>query len=135
MIAQHLSNELQNSIEIILFEVEVDEMIDQDFGELYRLWYRTTLIGTFYQKIFSNEWIATPIDSIHPYHCKSEDDAKYWLVAHYLQAQRPVANIVTKKALASTSLVIVLLFAQLNSYKAQISECTYRGSERREGCL
>lgn len=79
-----------DQIETTLEQTEVDTIPDLDFGILCRLWHRTTLLGTFYRKIFTDNWVATPADSIHPYHCPSEDDARYWLVAHHLKAATPV---------------------------------------------
>lgn len=35
------------------FEIEVDAVPDEDFGDLYRVWLGTTLLGTFYKSIAS----------------------------------------------------------------------------------
>lgn len=78
----------EQEIEETLEQTEVDSIPDQNFGIICRLWHGTTLLGTFYRKIFTDEWIATPADSIHPYHCPSEDDACYWLVAHLKAATK-----------------------------------------------
>lgn len=79
-----------DQIEVILEETEVDSLPDQHFGTLCRLWHSTTLLGTFYRKLFTDEWVATPTDSLHPYHCQTEEDARYWLVFHHLKAATPV---------------------------------------------
>jgi len=74
-----------DQIEETLEQTEIDSIPDSDFGILCRLWHSTKLLGTFYRKIFTDIWVATPIDSIQPYYCPSEDDARYWLVAHTYQ--------------------------------------------------
>ncbi|BAT53459.1 hypothetical protein NOS3756_24190 [Nostoc sp. NIES-3756] len=39
-------------------EIEIDSVTD-DFGELYRVWNGSQLLGTFYQNL-ENKWIAQP---------------------------------------------------------------------------
>ena len=148
-------------IEAILEQTEVDEIPDQDFGSLCRLWYQTTLLGTFYRKIFSDDWRATPTGSIEPYHCPNEDDAKYWLVFDYLkvaspQLQLPISDSqlpTTKNQISKTLMLASSCFLLLVAYKpdieeiyqpidngsqlasSEVVECSYRGVGRREDCL
>jgi hypothetical protein len=148
-------------IEAILEQTEVDEIPDQDFGSLCRLWYQTTLLGTFYRKIFSDDWRATPAGSIEPYHCPNEDDAKYWLVFDYLkvaspQLQLPISDSqlpTTKNQISKTLMLASSCFLLLVAYKldieeihqpidngsqlasSEVVECSYRGVGRREDCL
>jgi hypothetical protein len=134
----------QDDIEVILDQTEVDAVTDEDFGALCRLWYKTTLIGTFYRKIFTeNDWSATPVNSVEPYHCSTEEDAKYCLVADYLHFLNPNSQYLTiVKNLVSASLVLVFLlhssYATCTLYQNELkaeTDCMYRGGSRREDCL
>jgi hypothetical protein len=149
----------QDQVETVLEQTEVDEIPDQDFGSLCRLWHQTTLLGTFYRKIFSDEWIATPAGSVEPYHCPNEDDAKYWLVADYLKVASPQLPTpdsqlpITKNWMSKSLMLASSCFLLLVAHKPDIEEiyqpidngsqlasseavdCSYRGGSRREDCL
>jgi hypothetical protein len=75
----------EEHIEEILAIVQIDSIPDPDFGEMYRLWNGSTLMGTFYRKIFTSDWVAIPkSDSCSRYFCSSPEDAQYWIIYDFV---------------------------------------------------
>ncbi len=55
-------------------EFEIDSIPD-DLGELYRVWYGSRLLGTFYQNI-QGKWIAQPCNTSEKTCCETPDAAQ-----------------------------------------------------------
>lgn len=79
-VKQEYSAEIEEKIEEMLDVVEVDGKPDANFGQLYRVWHKAKLLGTFYQTVFTNKWVARPSVGREVFlDCKDEEDAKYWI--------------------------------------------------------
>nr|WP_322660040.1 hypothetical protein [Dendronalium sp. ChiSLP03b]MDZ8205948.1 hypothetical protein [Dendronalium sp. ChiSLP03b] len=60
-------------------EIEIDSVLD-DFGELYRVWNGSQLLGTFYQNL-EEKWIAQPCNSHDRPCCDSPLAAQIIIIA------------------------------------------------------
>ncbi len=59
--------------------IEIDSVIDADFGSLYRVWDSRTLLGTFYQSA-DNKWVAQPTHSLLRPRCNTAASASLFIV-------------------------------------------------------
>ncbi len=59
--------------------IEIDSVIDADFGSLYRIWDSRTLLGTFYQSA-DNKWVAQPTHSLLRPRCNTAASASLFIV-------------------------------------------------------
>ncbi|MEM1391701.1 MAG: hypothetical protein AAF915_25390 [Cyanobacteria bacterium P01_D01_bin.50] len=70
--------EFQKYIKLLVDEIapefEIDSVTD-DFGELYRVWYGSRLLGTFYRNI-EGKWIAQPCSKEEKLCCDTPDAAQ-----------------------------------------------------------
>ncbi len=62
--------------------VEVDSDIDADFGVLYRVWAKRTLLGTFYRAA-DDKWVAMPCDSEERPRCNTAAEAQLFIVSQH----------------------------------------------------
>ncbi|MEI2582579.1 hypothetical protein [Scytonema sp. PRP1] len=60
-------------------EFEIDSIPD-DFGELYRVWYGSRLLGTFYQNL-EGKWIAQACNRDERVCCETPDAAQLLIIA------------------------------------------------------
>ncbi|MBR8839503.1 MAG: hypothetical protein DSM106950_37255 [Stigonema ocellatum SAG 48.90 = DSM 106950] len=69
---------LEEQAQEIAPEIEIDSILDRDFGELYRVWHGSQILGTFYQAI-DGLWI---IQSNHAQiRCNTAVEAQLLIVA------------------------------------------------------
>ena len=61
-------------------EFEIDGLVDEDFGNLYRLWKGRQLLGTFY-KDAEGKWVAQPCCSDIRPRLKTETQAQLVIIA------------------------------------------------------
>ncbi|MBR8841090.1 MAG: hypothetical protein DSM106950_45870 [Stigonema ocellatum SAG 48.90 = DSM 106950] len=67
-------------------EIEIDSTQDRDFGELYRVWHGSYLLGTFYQAL-DGLWMIQSNHNDSPIRCNTAAEAHlliqrlldYWL--------------------------------------------------------
>lgn len=62
-------------------EIEIDSESDPDFGDLYRVWNGVTLLGTFFQGVADNKWIAQMVNDEGRHYCDTEFEAQLLIVA------------------------------------------------------
>lgn len=62
-------------------EIEIDSESDPDFGDLYRVWNGMTLLGTFFQGVADNKWIAQMVDDEGRHYCDTEFEAQLLIIA------------------------------------------------------
>lgn len=55
-------------------EVEIDSITDEEFGTLYRVFYGSSLIGTYYQTI-EGSWIPQPCNNDLRPRCDTDTQA------------------------------------------------------------
>ncbi|BAZ25518.1 hypothetical protein NIES4073_64230 [Kalymmatonema gypsitolerans NIES-4073] len=60
-------------------EIEIDSVRDE-FGELYRVWNSSQLLGTFYKNL-EGKWIAQPCNSDKRPCCNTPDEAQLIIMA------------------------------------------------------
>ncbi|WP_257236097.1 hypothetical protein [Nostoc sp. 'Peltigera malacea cyanobiont' DB3992] len=60
-------------------EIEIDSVPD-DLGEMYRVWYGSQLLGTFYQN-FEGKWVAQPCNRDERPCCNTPELAQIFIVA------------------------------------------------------
>ncbi|MHC5734919.1 hypothetical protein [Nostoc sp.] len=60
-------------------EIEIDSVTD-DFGELYRVWNGSQLLGTFYQNL-EGKWIAQPCNRDERPCCETSLQAQLLIIA------------------------------------------------------
>ncbi len=61
-------------------EIEIDSVKDVDFGELYRVWNGSQLIGTFYQNL-EGKWVGQACDRDERLYCDTPDAVQILIVA------------------------------------------------------
>ncbi|MBW4591763.1 MAG: hypothetical protein KME46_02270 [Brasilonema angustatum HA4187-MV1] len=70
---------IDESADAVAPEFEIDSIPD-DFGELYRVWYGSRLLGTFYQNL-EGKWIAQPCHRDKQLCCETPDAAQLLIIA------------------------------------------------------
>jgi hypothetical protein len=61
-------------------EIEIDFVVDSDFGTLYRVWDGHCLLGTYYHAL-DDKWIVqSSYDSIRP-RCNTQNEAELLVIA------------------------------------------------------
>ncbi|OYE02889.1 hypothetical protein [Nostoc sp. 'Peltigera membranacea cyanobiont' 232] len=60
-------------------EIEIDSVPD-DFGELYRVWNGSHLLGTFYQNL-EGKWVTQPCNSDKRHCCDTSASAQLLIIA------------------------------------------------------
>lgn len=55
-------------------EIEIDLLSDQDFGDLFRVWKGSQIIGTFFQSL-DGKWVSQPFFSTKRQRWNSSEDA------------------------------------------------------------
>ncbi|MEO0970123.1 MAG: hypothetical protein AAFX80_17775 [Cyanobacteria bacterium J06639_18] len=80
LVQSELEECINEQEEVSAPEVEIDSVSDDDFGELYRVWNGTQLIGTFYQNL-EGKWVAQPCSNEKQICCETSDFAILIIVA------------------------------------------------------
>jgi hypothetical protein len=62
-------------------QAEIDAVPDSDFGNLYRVWQGTRILGTFYESM-SGDWVARSSGSTESWYCSSPEDAMHRILEH-----------------------------------------------------
>ena len=61
-------------------EIEIDSVVD-DFGLLYRVWYGSQLLGTFYRADSNDKWVAQPCSADIRLLCNTNGEAQLIILA------------------------------------------------------
>jgi hypothetical protein len=70
---------IEQKADAVAPEFEIDSILN-DFGELYRVWYGSRLLGTFYQNL-EGKWIAQPCNRDERVCCETPDAAQLLIIA------------------------------------------------------
>ncbi|MEH2407907.1 hypothetical protein [Nostoc sp.] len=65
--------------DVVAPEIEIDSVPD-DWGELYRVWNGSQLLGTFYQNL-EGKWVTQPCNSDKRHCCDTSASAQLLIVA------------------------------------------------------
>ena len=74
-----LEKYISEQAEDVAPEIEIDSVPD-DFGELYRVWNGSQLLGTFYQNL-EDKWVAQPCNSDDRLYCDTPLAAQVMIIA------------------------------------------------------